>query len=64
MQLTKIEKNGIACAVVNSNEIVITDAQSALDVLMSAKYDIGTKTSLSIKIDYRGLLHSQQRSCR
>ena len=43
MQLTKIEKNGIACAVVNSNEIVITAAQSALDVLMSAKYDIGTK---------------------
>lgn len=43
MQLTKIEKNGIACAVVNSSEIVITDAQSALDVLMSAKYDIGTK---------------------
>ena len=43
MKLTKIEKNGIACAVVNSNEIVITDAQSALDVLMSAKYDIGTK---------------------
>lgn len=43
MQLTKLEKNGIACAVVNSNEIVITDAQSALDVLMSAKYDIGTK---------------------
>lgn len=43
MQLTKIEKNGIACAVANSNEIVITDAQSALDVLMSAKYDIGTK---------------------
>ena len=43
MQITKIEKNGIACAVVNSNEIVITDAQSALDVLMSAKYDIGTK---------------------
>ncbi len=43
MQLTKIEKNGITCAVVNSNEIVITDAQSALDVLMSAIYDIGTK---------------------
>ena len=43
MQLSKIEKNGIACAVVNSNELVITDAQTALDVLMSAKYDIGTK---------------------
>ena len=43
MQLSKIEKNGIICAVVNSNELVITDAQSALDVLMSAKYDVGTK---------------------
>lgn len=43
MELTKIEKNGIACAVVNSDELVITDTQSALDVLMSAKYDLGTK---------------------
>ena len=43
MQLSKIEKNGIACAVVNSNGLVITDAQPALDVLMSAKYDVGTK---------------------
>lgn len=43
MQLSKVEKNGIVCAVVNSNELVITDAQTALDVLMSAKYDIGTK---------------------
>ena len=34
MQLTKIEKNGITCAIVNSSEIVIKDAQSALDVLM------------------------------
>ena len=43
MQLSKIEKNGIVCAVINSNELVIKDAQTALDVLMSAKYDIGTK---------------------
>ena len=43
MELTKIEKNGIICAVVNSDELVITDAQTALDVLMSAKYDLGTK---------------------
>lgn len=43
MQLSKIEKNGIVCAVVNSTELVITDTQSALDVLMSAKYDIRTK---------------------
>ena len=43
MQLSKIEKNGVACAVVNCIELVITDGQTALDVLMSAKYDIGTK---------------------
>ena len=43
MQLTKIEKNGITCAIVNSSELVIIDTQTALDVLMSAKYDIGTK---------------------
>ena len=43
MQLSKIEKNGIVCAGVNSDKLVITDAQTALDVLMSAKYDVGTK---------------------
>ncbi len=31
------------CAVVESRDTVITDAQSALDLLMSAKYDVGTK---------------------
>ena len=43
MQLSKIKKNGIVCAVVNSDKLVITDAQTALDVLKSAKYDVGTK---------------------
>ena len=43
MTITKIEKNGIVCAIVNSDEPVITDTQSALDVLMTAKYDAGTK---------------------
>ena len=43
MTITKIEKNGIICAIVNCDELVITDAQSALDVLMTAKYDAGTK---------------------
>ena len=43
MTITKIEKNGIICAIVNSDKPVITDAQSALDVLMTAKYDAGTK---------------------
>lgn len=43
MTLKKVEKNNIICAVVESKDIVITDAQSALDLLMSAKYDIGTR---------------------
>lgn len=43
MTITQIEKNGIICAIVNSDEPVITDAQTALDVLMTAKYDAGTK---------------------
>lgn len=42
MTITKIEKNGIISAIVNSDEPIITDSQSALDVLMSAKYDAGT----------------------
>ena len=43
MTIAKIEKNGIICAIINSDDPVITDVQSALDVLMTAKYDIGTK---------------------
>lgn len=31
MNIEKIEKNGTICAVIRSDEIVITDAQSALD---------------------------------
>lgn len=43
MKITRIEKNGVICAVVQSSEKVLTDAQSALDLLMSAKYEAGTK---------------------
>lgn len=43
MQLQKIEQNHIACALVRSDAQVITDAQSALDVLMTASYELGTK---------------------
>ncbi len=43
MNFKKIEKSNIICAVVESDDVVITDAQSALDLLMSAKYDVGTK---------------------
>lgn len=43
MNLTKIENNGILCALVESSDTVITDSQSAIDLLMTAKYDVGTK---------------------
>lgn len=38
-----IEKNGVKCAAVCGNEKIINDARSALDLLMSAKYEAGTK---------------------
>lgn len=43
MNIEKIVKNGTTCAVVRSDEIVIADTQSALDLLMTAKYNLGTK---------------------
>jgi len=43
MKITKIEKNGIMCALIDSDDLVITDTQSALDVLMTAMYDVGTE---------------------
>ena len=41
--MTRLRRIRNACTIVNSSELVITDTQTALDVLMSAKYDIGTK---------------------
>ena len=43
MNIEKIENNGTICAVVRSDEVVITDPQSALDLLMTVKYDVVTK---------------------
>lgn len=43
MNLTGIEENGVLCAFVENDEPVITDAQSAIDLLMSAQYDVGSK---------------------
>lgn len=43
MNIEKVEKNDIICAVVRSNEVVIVDSQSALDLLMTVKYEVGTK---------------------
>ena len=43
MNIEKIEKNGITCAVVHSNEIVIKDVQSALELLINVLYEAETK---------------------
>lgn len=43
MKLLKVEKNNIICAVVQSDNKAIVDTQSALDILMAAKYEIGTE---------------------
>ena len=49
MNLSKLENNGTLCAFVDCENTVITDSQSALDLLMSAKYDIGTKNIIISK---------------
>lgn len=43
MTIRTTTKNGIICAVIESDIIAITDTQSALDILMSAKYEANTK---------------------
>ncbi len=43
MTLQKIETGGVVCALVQSDGLAIVDSQSALDVLMTAKYEAGTK---------------------
>ena len=42
MTIEKITKDGKTAAVISGNEKVITDAQSALDLIMTAKYDAET----------------------
>lgn len=43
MNLETITRNDRTIAVVTGEEMAITDAQSALDLLMTAKYDANTK---------------------
>ena len=42
MNIKTITKNNKVCAVVESDIIAITDAQSALDILMTTKYEANT----------------------
>lgn len=39
MKITTINKNNISVALVKSDTIIITDVQSALDLIMSVKYE-------------------------
>lgn len=41
MNVTTIKENNIEIVVVNSSEILITDAQSALDFMMTIQYETG-----------------------
>ena len=43
MTMQKIERNHTVCAVIHSCDKIIVDAQSALDTLIKANYEIGTK---------------------
>ncbi len=43
MEIRKVEKHNVSCAVIQSSELVISDGQSALDLLMTANYEAGTK---------------------
>lgn len=43
MNIEILNKNGIDIAVISSDEAVITDTQSALDLVMSVKYETGAE---------------------
>ena len=43
MQITTIRENSVEIAIVNSNEILITDVQSALDLMATVDYEMGCK---------------------
>lgn len=42
MNIEKITKNGKTVAVITSEDKAMTDVQSALDLIMTAKYEVGT----------------------
>lgn len=42
MNIRKFSSNGIEIAIVNSDEVLISDVQSALDFMMSVNYETGS----------------------
>ena len=49
MTIEKVTNQNTTVAVIRSDARVITDVQSALDLIMSAKYDAGTKNIVIAK---------------
>lgn len=43
MNTKTVERNGTVIAIVQSNEVLITDGQSALDFMMSINYETGAR---------------------
>ncbi len=43
MKINIIEKNGVSCAMIENTEKVITDVQSAIDLLVTVNYEANTK---------------------
>ncbi|MCR2013837.1 DUF4180 domain-containing protein, partial [Bacillus cereus] len=41
MKITKINNNGIEIAIVESKDLVLTDVQSALDLMATISYETG-----------------------
>ncbi|WEK56035.1 MAG: DUF4180 domain-containing protein [Candidatus Cohnella colombiensis] len=41
MNISKIIENGVEIAIVNSSEVLITDVQSALDLMATVSYEVG-----------------------
>ncbi len=49
MTINSVTKNNTVCAVIESSTTVITDTQSALDILINAKYTVGTQNIVICK---------------
>ncbi|MBQ7827763.1 MAG: DUF4180 domain-containing protein [Clostridia bacterium] len=43
MKIETITQNGVTVAIIHSDTPILTDLQSALDLIMTAKYEAGTK---------------------
>lgn len=41
MKIEQINENGVVIALVSGDELIITDTQSTLDLVMSVKYETG-----------------------